>query len=66
VEFGVKSGQRFAFVGMKKEDLSKDEVIDLTKRCLQQYQEKAKKRERMAWSLTELEMTYLKYIIPNL
>jgi NAD(P)H-nitrite reductase large subunit len=31
-----------------KEDLSKSEVIDLTKRCLQQYQDKAKKRERLA------------------
>ena len=33
----ITSGLRFALVGMKKEDLSKDEVIDLTKRCLQQY-----------------------------
>ena len=56
----ITSGQRFALVGMKKEDLSKDEVIDLTKRCLQQYQEKAKKRERMARFVDKIGIENLK------
>lgn len=56
--FGKKRGWTFIIGGssarrprigdMLKEDLSKQEVIDLTKRCLQYYGEKAKKKERMA------------------
>ena len=56
--FGKKKGWTFIIGGSSarrprigdilKEDLSKDEVIDLTKRCLQQYKDKAKKKERMA------------------
>ena len=56
----ITSGQRFALVGMKKEDLSKDEVIDLTKRCLQQYKDKAKKRERMARFVDRIGIENLK------
>ena len=56
--FGKKKGWTFIIGGssarrprigdMLKENLSKEEVIDLTKRCLQYYSEKAKKKERMA------------------
>ena len=56
----ITSGQRFALVGMKKEDLSKDEVIDLTKRCLQQYRDKDKKKERMARFVDRIGIENLK------
>jgi flavodoxin len=56
--FGKKKGWTFIIGGSSarrprigdilKEDLSKGEVIDLSKRCLQQYKDKAKKKERMA------------------
>jgi len=36
------------------------EVIDLTKRCLQQYQEKAKKLERMARFVERIGIENLK------
>jgi NAD(P)H-nitrite reductase large subunit len=43
-----------------KEDLSRDEVIDLTKRCLQQYKDKAKKKERMARFVDRIGIENLK------
>jgi NAD(P)H-nitrite reductase large subunit len=46
-----------------KEDLSKDEVIDLSKRCLQQYQDKAKKKERMARFVDRIGIENLKEVL---
>jgi NAD(P)H-nitrite reductase large subunit len=56
--FGKKNGWTFILGGssarrprigdMLTEDLAKEEVIDLTKRCLEYYKDRAKKKERMA------------------
>jgi NAD(P)H-nitrite reductase large subunit len=68
--FGKKKGWTFIIGGSSarrprigdilKEDLSKDEVIDLTKRCLQQYKDKAKKKERMARFVDRIGIENLK------
>ena len=68
--FGKKKGWTFIIGGSSarrprigdilKEDLDRDEVIDLTKRCLQQYGEKAKKKERMAWFVDRIGIENVK------
>ena len=45
---GGSSARRPRIGDVLTEDLSKEGVIDLTKRCLDYYRDKAKKRERMA------------------
>jgi NAD(P)H-nitrite reductase large subunit len=45
---GGSSARRPRIGDVLSDDLSKEEVIDLTKRTLEYYREKAKKRERMA------------------
>ena len=45
---GGSSARRPRIGDMLTEDISKDQVIELTKRCLNYYHDKAKKKERMA------------------
>lgn len=68
--FGKKKGWTFIIGGSSarrprigdilKEDLTKDEVIDLSKRCLQQYKDKAKKKEHMARFVDRIGIENLK------
>jgi NAD(P)H-nitrite reductase large subunit len=68
--FGKKKGWTFIIGGSSarrprigdklKEDLAKEEVIDLTKRCLQYYQDKAKRKERMARLVDRIGIENLK------
>ena len=57
---GGSSARRPRIGDVLKEDLSRADVIDLTKRCLQQYQDKAKKRERMARFVDRIGIENLK------
>jgi NAD(P)H-nitrite reductase large subunit len=57
---GGSSARRPRIGDVLKEDLTRDEVIDLTKRSLEYYGAKAKKRQRMARFVDRIGIENLK------
>ena len=60
VTFGGNSGSRPRIADVLAKDLSKDEVIELIKKCLDYYKDNAKKKERTARFVNRIDIEEMK------